>query len=400
MKTSSIKCTLVLALLFVTIYTVIVGHLFPSTLRMMEANAWIRDWALQFFRWPYVGALIMSLCFCCVMLFAAGLIWGISKMNERLSRLSRWMPLTVILPVILAYNYPPTASYVWGEYSIMDEAMKQKEQLYTYHLLAESKQWDELMCTIMADDSRNSDIGVKYMLLAESAQGTLIDNLFTYPINSTEQFLYRGLSNETSCLLNMHFYDNMQVWDEAFHQAQEYAMCQQDFCFLSVKEMVEYSIAEAEWKVAEKLLYVLDQALFYHDFVAESRNRIAEGKKQRPCNDASLRNGNFVTGFSLQNEMVHMYQDQVGDTIKSQEYAMACMLLRKKLAQVRQGIDILPRYRNMKFHQLPLPIQQAVTILDSNGQALRNEPSGTYAYYLYNIRIPEVEQRYGISYTH
>lgn len=107
----------------------------------------------------------------------------------------------------------------------------------------------------------------------------------------------------------MHFYDNMQVWDEAFHQAQEYAMCQQDFCFLSVKKMVEYSIAEAEWKVAEKLLYVLDQALFYHDFVAESRNRIAEGKKQRPCNDASLRNGNFVTGFSLQNEMVHMYQD-------------------------------------------------------------------------------------------
>lgn len=396
MKNQSIpiKSTLFLALLFVAAYTTAIGHMFPSTLRMMEANAWIEDWVLQLYRWPYVGALVMSLCFCSAMMAAAGIIWGISKMSGRLSGLRRLMPLTAILPVMLAYKYPPTASYEWGEYTMADEVARQKEQLYTYHLLAESKQWEKLMRTIVTDNNRNSEIGMKYMLLAESARGTLIGNLFAYPINSTEQFLYRGYSSGTSCLLNMHFYDNMQIWDEAFHQAQEYAMCQRDFCFLSVKKMVEYSIAEAEWEVAEKLLYVLDQAWFYHDYVAESRSRITESKKQRPRNDAPLRDGNFVTGFSLQNEMVHMYMDHIGDSIKSQEYIMACMLLRKRLPQVKQGVATLPIYQATEPDHLPLPIRQAITILESNGQALRDEPSGTYAYFLYNVEIPDVEQHY------
>lgn len=337
------------------IYTAAVGYMFPSTLRMMEANAWIEDWVLQLYRWPYVGAMVMALCLCSAMMVAAGMLWGMSKVSDRLSGLGRLMPLTVLLPVALAYMYPPTASYRWGEYSMSDEKMRQNEQLYTYHLLAESKQWEEIMRTIVADHSRNSDIGMKYMLLAESARGTLVDNLFTYPINSTEQFLYRGFRSDMSCLLNMHFYDNLQVWDEAFHQAQEYAMCQPDFCFLSVKKMVEYSMAEAEWQVADKLLHVLDRAWFYHDYVAESRKMIAEARKQRPCNDAPLRDGNFVTGFSLQNEMLHMYMSHIGDSIKAQEYIMSCILLRKRLDQVKPGIATLPLYKDMEPGELPCP---------------------------------------------
>lgn len=391
-KTSPIRATLTLGLLFVTVYTVAIGSLYPSTLRMMEANAWIHDWALQFYRWPYVGALIMSLCFCSAMCVASGVIWA---MGKRWPKLRNLMPLTVILPILLACYYPPTASYKWGEYTITDDMMREEEQLYTYHLLAGSKQWDVLQRTIIADGNRNSEIGMKYMLLAESAKGSLIDNLFTYPINSTEQFLYRGISSKGSCLMNMHFYDNLQVWDEAFHQAQEYAMTQRDFCFLSVKKMVECSIAEAEWKVAEKLLCVLDQALFYHDFVKENRKKIAEGKKRRPCNDAPLRDENFVTGYSLQNEMARLYSAHIGDSIKTQEYIMACMLLRKNLVQVRQSLGILTKYKNEGFQQLPLPIRQAVRILESNGQACREEAYGTYAYFLYHTDIPKIEQRYG-----
>ena len=394
MKISPVKATLLSALLFVAIYTAAVGCMFPSTLRMMEANAWIDDWVLQFFRWPHAGALVMALCFSSTMAVAAGAVLCLSKTSRRLSGLARLMPLTVALPIFLAYKYPPTASYAWGKYTMADPEMMVDEQLYTYHLLADAKQWNELMRTITADNKQGTDTGMKYMLLAESARGTLVDNLFTYPITSAEQFLYRAYSDQVTCLVNMHFYDNMRIWDEAFHQAQEYAMCQQDFCFLSVRKMVEYSIAEAEWEVAEKLLYVLDQALFYHDFVAESRNRIAEGKKQRPYNDAPLRDGNFVSGFSLQNEMVHMYQNHIGDTVKSQEYIIACMLLHKQLPQVRLGTFALSKYRTQEPERLPLPIRQAMDILYSKGQALHDEPPGTYAYFFYNMEIPDTEQRY------
>ena len=54
-----IHYTAILALLFVITYTITVGVLYPNTLRMMEANCWIDDYVLQFFRWPFVGAFIM-----------------------------------------------------------------------------------------------------------------------------------------------------------------------------------------------------------------------------------------------------------------------------------------------------------------------------------------------------
>ncbi len=381
--------TPLLALLFLVGYTATVSMLYPNTLHMMESNCWTEDYVLQFFRWPVVGAFLMALPMCAAMLLAALLL--------RLCRLPRLMPLSLAVALALAYLYPPSAEYEWGEDKLFSQKLHQQEQLHRYTRMAASRQWNELQRTIRRDGTATSRLGMQYMLLAESANGTLAENLFAYPINETEDFLSRGLSTNVACEFNRLFYDNIGVWDECFHQAQEYSMSLPRFSLHSLSHMIDYSIKEAEWAVAEKLLTVLGQALFYDDFIADRRNQIAEGRKLKPANDAPLRQDNFVTGYSMQNEMVRLYQYHIGDSAKIQEYMLCCMLIRKKLPQFVQGLKVLPRYADTPVDQLPSSFRQAILIYESQGQALRDEPSGTYAHFFYNIKIPEQEKHHAPS---
>ncbi len=379
--------TLILALLFIVGYTVTVSILYPNTLCMMEANCWTDDYILQFFRWPVAGAFCMALPMCTAMLLVALML--------HLCRLSRLMPLSIIVALALAYLYPPSAEYKWNEDKLFSQSLHQKEQLYHYARLADSHKWNDLLKTIRDDDMEMSSLGMRYMLLAESASGTLAENLFSYPVRETEDFLFRNYRTTLTCEFNRQFYDNIGIWDECFHQAQEYSMCLPRFCLHSLCNMIDYSIKEAEWAVAEKLLTVLSQALFYDDFIADRRSRISEGRRLKPANDAPLRQDCFVTGYSLQNEMVHLLQYHIGDSVKIQDYILCCMLIRKKLPQFIQSYRLLPHYANSTFNQLPKPFRQAIQIYESRGMALRNEPYGTYAHFYYNIEIPEHETRYG-----
>lgn len=390
MKLTPLRLTLILALLFVVAYTAIVSSVYPQTLHMMEANCWVDDYVLQCFRWPVLGAFIMALPMCAAMLLIAFLL--------KLCRQTRLMPLCVLVALVLAYCFPPSNDYKWGKERLFCESMQNNERVLRYQQLAEDKQWSELMQTIRKDNMVKSALGLRYMLLAESANGTLVENLFSYPVTETEHFLFRGYSSSESCTFNRLFYDNLGIWDECFHQAHEYAMNQRDFCLQSICQMIDYSIKESEWRMAEKLLCVLDQALFYGDFVKDRRQQVSEGKKQKAVNDAPLRQDNFVTGYSMQNEMAHNINYKIGDQEKMQDYILCCMLIRKNLAQFCKGLTLFPRYQK-PVGELPLPFQQAIQIYQSGGKDLRDAQPGTYAYYLYNTQIPEHESHFEVPTT-
>lgn len=378
------KITLLVALLFVIAHTLVLGVMYPHTLRLMEMNCWVDDYVYQFFRWPWLGALIMAVAMVIPMLLIALVL--------RLVRLPRLMPLGVVASLALAYLYPPTASYEWGLDTLFNEDSRSAEMVYSYERLADQHQWEELKKAVFRDGKSRSQLGIRYALLAESGLGTLSDNLFTYPISSTEQFLYRGNRSPGTCAFNRMFYDNLGVYDECYHQAQEYSMCLPKFCLQSVCQMIDYSIRESEWKVADKLLTVLDQALFYHDFVKDRRAQVEAGRSKVADNPAPLRANNFVTGYSMKSEMYHDFAQGIGDTNKVQEYTVLCLLIRKELSTFCQALPSFPRY-NCPIEQLPEAFQQALQIYQSQGEALRDALPGTYAYYFYNVSIPEAEER-------
>lgn len=384
---SPVVWTIALTVLFLVSYVAVVGTMYPNALRMIEGNAWIDNWILQFFRWPYIGALLMAL----PMAIASWILAFILK----IIRLKKLMPLSIIVALYGAYAYPPTFSAAQVDYRLFCEDLDTDEDILKCTYLFEKKDYDGLRRHVVDKGFQMSSIGARFLMLIESAQGTLLKNLFHYPVHSTEDFLFRGERSEVPCMFNMLYYDNIGIYDEAFHQAQEYAMLQDDFCFFSVTHMIDYAIREYDWKIAEKLLCVLDQALFYGDFVRDRREQVKAGKKLHPKNEAPLRNDSFVTTYSLQNEMVYMLMDEIGDRDKIEDYAIASMLLRKKVGQLCYVLGSFKKYADVPRDQLPECIQQAIEINSSKGTTLQDAQPGTYANFYYYVPIPEIEIRPG-----
>lgn len=392
-----LRMVLALLCLFVVLYTVVVGTRYDDILRMMEGNSWVEDWWMSFFRWPYVGAFMMALPMALLALLGCVIILA-GSMGFRRFKSDRpcMMYLGLIIPLFLAYFCPPKANELAGSYRLFSKEMNAEEQYYSYLRMADEKQWLELLSALREDGTIDTPIGMRYALLAESGLGRLPEVLFTYPVRSPEDLLFRGVREPLTCLFNRQFYDNLGIYDEAFHQAMEYALFQpKGNCVYSLRQMADYAIAEHDWKVAEKYLDVLETGWFNGSFVAERREVIQKNQDAAYKNTGAdkignaekpLRGDNFVGVYPFRSEMVRLAYYQVGDSQKSLDYLLCTALLQKNLSLF---YSVLTQFPNYQQRELPESYQEALAIIQSGEQALRDAPAGTYAYYYYNVDIPE-----------
>ena len=93
--------------------------------------------------------------------------------------------------------------------------------------------------------------------------------------------------------------------------------------------MVDYSIEEGDWEVADKYLQILSKSSCHKDFVEERRAKMEEAKKSFN-KDIQLRADNFVGGYPLPVEMLRLaryYQDE-SQRKKMLDYAICSYILR------------------------------------------------------------------------
>ena len=198
--------------------------------------------------------------------------------------------------------------------------------------LSNEGRWEDLLykARVKSDAQRGKDVSLRYALLAESALGTLPENLLNYPIRDENQFLYQHTTDEIALQLNRLFYLNLDVYDEAFHHAEEYGLLQVNGnCFSSLRQMVDYSIEEGDWEVADKYLQILSKSSCHKTFVKERRAKMEEAKKSFN-KDIQLRADNFVGGYPLPVEMLRLaryYQDE-SQRKKMLDYAICSYILR------------------------------------------------------------------------
>ena len=275
--------------------------------------------------------------------------------------------------------------------ALWDDLLSEQEDYLTVFRAADEERWNDVRTTIRDKGLAHKKLMQGYLLLAEAAQGTLPDNLFNYNINNPEDFFYRQERNHYTCQFNRLFYRNLGLYDECFHHAQEYyLLCHDGCCFGSLTRMVDYSIREGEYDIAEKYLKILSYAPFYGRFVEEQRERIVKQKAEvtikRP-----LRADNFVGGYPFCSEMIRLVQYTEGDHSLAHDYLLCGLLLQKNL----QNFDII--LRSIPYHRadsLPLPYSQALRLLQTNGQVPDEEcvPGSYYNYFRY-IAIPNPNEQ-------
>lgn len=198
--------------------------------------------------------------------------------------------------------------------------------------LATEGRWEELLYKEHA--RRNARLGnavsLRYALLAESALGTLPENLLDYPIQDENLFFFPHEQNPIAQQFNRLFYLNLGIYDEAFHQAQEYSLLMPNGnSFSSLRQLVDYSIEENEWDIAKKFLKILSKSSCHKKFIKEKQERIQKSKsaKSKPI---PLRADNFVGGYPLPVEMLRLarYYEDSPHRKKMLDYAICSYLIR------------------------------------------------------------------------
>ena len=236
-------------------------------------------------------------------------------------------------------------------YTALNQKFKYNEKCYKYVILADNKDWHELKSLLAEEGSQaNDEINLKYNLLADCALGKLADNLFNYTINNPEEFLFRQDRRAYSCIFNALFYENAQVYDEAFHQFFEYGLQNINGKSLaSLRHCVKYSVKEADFAVAEKYLDILEQSILHGSFISEYRHTIDSLRKSGAKPQVPLRADNFIGGYPFNSEMVRQLQEYPQNKVYL-DYLLCGLLLQKNLPHFKIILENFPLYKNK-----PLP---------------------------------------------
>ena len=219
--------------------------------------------------------------------------------------------------------------------------------------LSNEQRWEDLLYKehIKSDALRGNSIALRYALLAESALGTMPENLLAYPIRDENKFLYPHETNYVALQFNRLFYLNLGVYDEAFHHAEEYGlMMPNGICFSSLRQMVDYSIEEGEWEIADKFLRILSKSSCHKKFIKERRETMEAAKKTFK-KDIQLRADNFVGGYPLPVEMLRLaryYQDE-SQRKKMTDYAICSYMLRGDASSFMIAIKAFDIYKDKEL---------------------------------------------------
>ena len=221
--------------------------------------------------------------------------------------------------------------------------------------LANEERWEDILYKehIKGDARRGNSVALRYALLAESALGTLPENLFDYPIREENQFYYQHETEYVASQFNRLFYLNLGIYDEAYHHAQEYGLLQSSGnCFASLRQMADYSIEEGDFETAEKLLEVLSKSCCHKTFVEERRKKLSIRKSSnRQIKSVPLRADNFVGGFPLPIEMLRLarYYGNCPQQKKMLDYAICSYMLRGDTERFLIATKAFDIYKNREL---------------------------------------------------
>ena len=219
--------------------------------------------------------------------------------------------------------------------------------------LSNNQRWEDLLYReqIKTVAQRGNTFALRYALLAECALGMLPENLLDYPINEESLFLFPHQSSIVASQFNRLFYLNLGVYDDAFHHAQEYSLLMVNGnCFSSIRQLIDYSIEEGEWEIAEKFLTVLSNSSCHKDFINERRTKMKNSKKHFNKN-IPLRGDNFVGGYSFPVEMLRLarYFKDSPNKKKMVDYALCAYILRGDINSFRIAINAFDFYKEKEL---------------------------------------------------
>lgn len=233
------------------------------------------------------------------------------------------------------------------------------ERFYRYAEMADNGRWRSLLDDIRQEGPITDKTRLQLALLCEERLHTLPDNLFSYPINTPEDFLPRFDSAPYSKDFCRIFYQGLGLWDEAYHRAYEYAMevnKNYGFCMASLRHMALYTARQGDVPTAEKLIYLLKRTTLNREYA----DALADTLRAAPVYKDTIRADNFVGGYAFNSEMVRLLEMSPNNR-DFLDYLLCGLLLQKKLEIFSTIIHAFPLYKDTA---LPRAYAEAAAMIE------------------------------------
>lgn len=225
--------------------------------------------------------------------------------------------------------------------------------------LADQKDWEGIIAELPMEEAVQSRILTSYLLLAMSATENLPQVLFATPVNSPELLMFRHNTKPFYSNFNRQFYENIGIWNEAFHQAFEYGVPQRENeCFKTLRFKTDYAINSGNFGIADHYLNLLAQSSNNGNFVSERRARL-ESKEREPQKPLPYMSDTFTGAYPMASEMFRLYERNLKSK-KLLDYVLCSLLLNKEVDKF--GI-VLSRFNLYKGQELPRSYAEAIAVL-------------------------------------
>lgn len=272
----------------------------------------------------------------------------------RWQRAKSWMPLTLGLVLIVGTMIA----------CLSDKQRRSNEQQWYLSYLADHHQWKKILEMLPEDRGQLDKPSAVYGMLAELNLGTLPEHLNQYPIANGEDFLFRGNSKAMCCNFNRQFYESIGVWDEAYRQTVQMGMkCKEGTSLSCQRHMLNYAIAESDWKVADKLLAVM-KGTTWDASMAKKAQRMVDENRHRVVNKP-LTDTVYVGMYEMTVEL-EMLLRKSPDNRQLLDLYLCSLLLDRRLPLFART---LTRYDYYQIHPLPRAYAEACILVETTNDA-------------------------------
>ena len=281
-----------------------------------------------------------------------------------------FVPLKWHLNLKLQWSLSILSIVVFGVVMRTSETLAFEEKSAKLSSLADAKDWESIISDFPYDEVIKSRILTSYVLLAMNATGSMADNLFAYPINSPEMFLFRHEEKPFYVNFNRQFYDNIGIWNECYHMAFEYGVTQRENdCFKAMREKIDYSIKLHDFAAAHFYLDLLSKSCFNNDFVASRRDAIEAAEKQSAqAPKLPYISDTYVGAYPMASEMFRLFERNEKSK-KILDYVLCSLLLNK---EVEKFAIVLQHYNLYQGDRMPLAYSEALAACKMKNPGLVN----------------------------
>lgn len=237
-----------------------------------------------------------------------------------------------------------------------EERFRQLEQA------AEENDWLKVKAITQDPESWSNPLFLRYALLAESELGTLSNNLFKYPVNSTtDLYFWRHTGNKDCSFFNSLFYRNIGVADEYMHQIFEMGTkIHPQMSARTIRHLTEAAIMQHDQKLAKKYYMLACHSQKNKNWQRKAKQMLEKlNVENTSTNSVPERSGFFIGTFLPKIEFTYMAVDDTSN-LKRITYMLCSTLLEQDLQKFQNG---LMYFEKQLPAQLPEAFLEAYLIL-------------------------------------